>query len=182
MSTVALLAYVLIFENWIIDDRHLALYYAAYKHKEANRDEEAIKGFRAALKLKPDYVEAHIMLGNALMNKELFSEAATCFRNAISHVDPKADPKTAATAHFNLGNTLRKMKRYEKAYTSYNKALKHNPKHHKSWLCLGMIFEEWGNIEKAIDAYENAVEIKPGDASVEEFLKRCRARQPLAAP
>lgn len=51
--------------------------------------DEAIKEYREAIKIKPDYVEAHNNLGNDLYGKGLFDEAIKAFENFIRYAPPQ---------------------------------------------------------------------------------------------
>ena len=62
--------------------------------------EEAIAEYREALRLKPDYPEAHANLGNALKDQGKLDEAITECREAL-----RLKPDYAE-AHYNLGNAL----------------------------------------------------------------------------
>ena len=63
--------------------------------------DEAIAGYREAIRLEPDYAEAHYNLGIALQDKGQLDEAIAAYREAI-----RLKPDSAE-AHYNLGNALR---------------------------------------------------------------------------
>jgi predicted O-linked N-acetylglucosamine transferase (SPINDLY family) len=52
--------------------------------RHLNRYPEAIKAYLAALSRKPDYVQAHVQLGNAFNPLKFHEEARECFKTAIA--------------------------------------------------------------------------------------------------
>jgi tetratricopeptide (TPR) repeat protein len=70
---------------------------------------DAIAEYRAAIRLKPDYAEAHNNLGNALAGKGQLDEAIAEFREAL-----RLKPDYPE-AHCNLGHALRQQGRFEEA-------------------------------------------------------------------
>ena len=67
---------------------------------EQRRLREAEASYKRAIKLKPEYIEAHSNLGNILKELHRFNEAEACFNQAIG-IKPDY-----AEAHYNLGNML----------------------------------------------------------------------------
>ncbi|UCD29379.1 MAG: tetratricopeptide repeat protein, partial [Planctomycetota bacterium] len=47
--------------------------------------EQAISGYRAAINLQPNYVPAHLELGNLLCQQGKLDEAVDVYRRAIEH-------------------------------------------------------------------------------------------------
>jgi tetratricopeptide (TPR) repeat protein len=70
---------------------------------------KAIAEYREAIRLKPDYAEAHNNLGNALAGKGQLDKAIAEFREAI-----RLKPDYPL-AHCNLGHALRQQGRFEEA-------------------------------------------------------------------
>ncbi|MBW1895285.1 MAG: tetratricopeptide repeat protein, partial [Deltaproteobacteria bacterium] len=85
------------------------------------RLEEAAAGYRKALTIKPDYVEAHSNLGTVLIAQGRLEEAAAGYRKALA-IKPDF-----AEAHNNLGNVLIEQGRLEEAAAGYRKALAIKP-------------------------------------------------------
>ena len=93
-----------------------------------NKFEEAEKEYREAIKINPDYADAHNNLGALLQNLKRYEETEKEFREAI-----KINPNYA-NAHYILGFLLEELKRYEEAAIFLKKALQINPEF-KSELC-----------------------------------------------
>jgi tetratricopeptide (TPR) repeat protein len=72
-------------------------------HKAKGQLDDAIAAYREAIKLKADYPEACINLGNALQAKGQTDDAIASFEEAIRLKDAFSDKKECAKAHFALG-------------------------------------------------------------------------------
>jgi predicted O-linked N-acetylglucosamine transferase (SPINDLY family) len=77
--------------------------------------------WRRALELKPDYVQAHSNLGNALTDLGKPDEAITCYRRAL---ELKPD---FVEVHGNLGNAFRDQGKLDEAVACYRRALELKP-------------------------------------------------------
>ena len=77
----------------------------------------AVEHLRQAVRLQPNYAEAHENLGVALMQQGKLPEAAACLQKALSLA-----PDDAA-AHHNLGLTFRMLGRLEEGVASLRQAM-----------------------------------------------------------
>jgi hypothetical protein len=108
-----------------------------------------------ALKIKPDYADAHYNLATVLKSLERYSEAESFFRHAL-----KIRPDFAE-AHNNLGVALRKQGRTQEAIESIAEALRLQPGFFEAFNNLGVTLRENGRIEEAIQSCEHAIAQKP---------------------
>ena len=95
--------------------------------------EEALAAYRAALRFKPDYAEAHSNFGNALHAQGRLEEALAAYRAALQLKPDYAE------AHNNLGTTLKAQGRLEEALDAYRAALQLKPDYteaHSNWIYL----------------------------------------------
>jgi protein O-GlcNAc transferase len=88
---------------------------------QQNRTDEAVAQFRAALQLKPDFVEAHHNLGSALIQQGQLDEGIEQFNEAI-----RINPNSAET-HFSLGMILTRLGKFDEAIAHFNEALRIKP-------------------------------------------------------
>jgi protein O-GlcNAc transferase len=86
-----------------------------------NRIEEAAACFVEALRLKPDYAEAHYKLGNAVKIQGKLDEALVCYQKARSFNPDYAE------AHNNEGAVYQERRQWNEAIASYRAALAINP-------------------------------------------------------
>jgi protein O-GlcNAc transferase len=176
------------------DSQHVgALHYLGALAQQVGQHPFAIDLIGLAVKLKPDYVEAHCNLANSLKAVGRRSEAAASYRRAI-----ELQPNFAA-AHCNLGilllemgdldGSLASMKRAAAidpnlfdaqaniaallqkrgdlpgAMAQFRKVLAINPRHAESHFNLGCALADLGDIPGALDSYRKAEDLKP------EFLE-----------
>jgi Tfp pilus assembly protein PilF len=80
------------------------------------RDEEAAKAFRKALGVRPDWAEAHSLLGSALAQTGKYSEAEAELRKAVA-----LKPDYAEGWNF-LGEFLKKRGKDQEAQEAFRKA------------------------------------------------------------
>ena len=108
--------------------------------------------------------------GNALYNKEKYSEAAKLYENA-ARLKPES-----STANFNLADALYKERSYEKAISSCNKAIASQEADivQKADYNIGNAEYRLGNKEAALQFYKRAIDLDPGDRDAKfnyEFLQ-----------
>jgi tetratricopeptide (TPR) repeat protein len=119
------------------------------------RYEEAIENYAEALRINPDFADAHINLGVILARQGKKADAIYHYSEAL-RIDPNLDK-----AHFNLGNALLAESRIDEAIISFSKALRINPLFAEAYNSMGMALMQKGEIEKAILNYRKAANIKP---------------------
>ncbi len=164
----------------------------------AQRWEEAISCYRAALVLRPAASAAYHSLGNALRMNGRVDEAIAEYQKAIE-LDPKyglahvnlghalrekrrgddgiaeyrkaieLDPKFAA-AHVNLGHALRDMGRGDDAIAEYRKGIELDPKNGRAYDNLGHALRDMGRVDEAIAEYRKFIELDPKFAAAHYFL------------
>ena len=122
--------------------------------------DEAIKCFRQAAALRPDYAEALLNLGNLLLNAGELDEAEACYRKAA-----KAAPDNPMV-HNNLGSLFLARKAPEQAVTCFRKALNLKPDFAEAHNGLGSALYMRGQFDEAIGSFRAALGCNPGHAEV----------------
>ncbi len=110
---------------------------------------------RKAIKIKPDYAEAHTNLGSILKSFGNLEEAVVHQRKAI---ELKPD---FAQAYSNLGNILKDLGNLEEAEIVLKKAIELNPDFPEAHSNLGDVLNNLGNLEEAEIVLRKAIELKP---------------------
>jgi tetratricopeptide (TPR) repeat protein len=108
--------------------------------------DQARKSYEAAIKVKPNYVEAINNIGTIYYAKKSYRRAITWYSRAIRMAPNDA---RAASIYMNLGTAQFARKQYEKATESYQTAMKIDPdvfEHHSS---MGVMLEERSVEERA---------------------------------
>lgn len=108
-----------------------------------------------AVRHRPDFVEAHYNLGNALMKLGRNEAAAEAYRRAAT-----LKPDLVA-AHNNLGNALHALGRNAEAAEAYRRVLRLAPDSSEVQRNLGIALERAGERGQAIDAYRAVLARRP---------------------
>jgi len=142
------------------------------------RLEEAVTSYARALRVKPDYVEAHYNMGVALDDLGRHEEAIASYTEAL-----RIKPDYAAT-HNNLGNAFKALGRHDEAMASFTKALRIKPGSAKVHCNLGSALKAVGKHEEAIASLTRALQLKPDYADAQRILgtlKTYKADDPQVA-
>ena len=110
-----------------------ALFYEGNRYKNDGDLLQAETCFREALRLIPDFAEAHANLGLLLDEAGVQIEAEKHYVRSIT-----CNPNYVQT-YLNLGVLLASQKRFEEAETAYRQALKLNPNAPAVWSNLGVL-------------------------------------------
>lgn len=118
---------------------------------------DAISHFRAALRIKPDYVEARNNLGACLQDSGHAADAVQELQTLVRLKPNFAD------AHFNLGLALSKLPdRSADAIGEFESALYLNPKLESAHVNLAALLVKLGRPADAIPHFEAALRLDPG--------------------
>ncbi|HEY7308011.1 MAG TPA: tetratricopeptide repeat protein [Gemmataceae bacterium] len=126
--------------------------------------DQAIREFRAAIGLKPDYAKARDAHGRAEIGK---------YRAAV------ALNRNDANAHFNLGVALRNKRQWDEAIAEFQAAIRLEPKALFSNTLGGALYQQ-GKPNEAIACYRKAIESNPNDAPLHNDLAWLLATCPQA--
>jgi protein O-mannosyl-transferase len=124
----------------------------------ANRTEEAIQQYEAAIALQPTYPGALSNLGNALDRLGRTPEAIQEYEKAVA-----LEPNFAA-AHYNLAKALDRSGRVPEAIEQYADTVRIKPDFSDAYVDLGDDLSQSGNVEEAIRQYTAALGLKPDSA------------------
>ncbi len=113
---------------------------------------------RKAIKIKPDFADAHLNLGSILKELKDLPKAELFTRKAIEYKPNDAE------SHYNLANILRGLKKLQEAEFSYLKAIELNPDLAKAHSNLGDILKDLGKLQEAEFSYLRAIELNSNDA------------------
>jgi tetratricopeptide (TPR) repeat protein len=132
---------------------HCNLGFALVSHGHVEEVEEAIKHFRRALELKPDYVQAHNNLGLALSGRGRFDEAIRHYRKALE-IQPDY-----VEARINIGVALASSGRVDEAIEHFQKELEIKPDSAEAHNNLGVLLTARGKFDNALQHYQKALEL-----------------------
>jgi tetratricopeptide (TPR) repeat protein len=121
---------------------------------------EAVTQYREAIRIQPDYPEAHFNLGSALAHSGLEEQRPEALAEYQAALRLKPD---YVEAHYNLANLLSSMPgRLQEAIAEYRKSLDLEPGLAEAHANLGNALAQMpGRLPDAIREYETALRIKP---------------------
>ncbi len=100
--------------------------------------EEEIEACKQAIRINPDFAEAHFNLGVAYGDSGMYKEAIDAFKQAIS-INPDF-----AEAHFNLGVAYGKSGMHKEAIESSKQVIWINPDYGKAHYNHGVTYDNSG--------------------------------------
>ena len=121
---------------------------------------DAIGRLRSAVALDPDFFDAEVNLGNALLDAGDPQAALPCYQKALA-LNPQA-----ASVHNNLGNLYRALRRPTDALAAYRRAIVLEPIHAQAHGNLGNVLKDLGDTEAAIAAFRRSLTLAPNAPEV----------------
>jgi protein O-GlcNAc transferase len=123
--------------------------------RETRALDEAVKAYRRAVELKPDYVEAHNNLGNALREH---GDAAAALASCARAIELRPG---YAEAYNNLGNALKDLGELDAALAAYGKAIDAKSTFAEAHLNLGVALQAKGHGDAALECLRESVKLAP---------------------
>jgi superkiller protein 3 len=140
------------------DPRLLAELAAACERAE--RHEEALRWFRAVVRLDPQNAYMRVRLGAAFGRKGLRREAEGQLRTALELAPP---PRIRAEAHYNLGVVYSEEGRFGEAVAELERAVELDPGEPGIRYALATAYARAGRREEAAAAYRKTYELEGGE-------------------
>ncbi|MEO8676462.1 MAG: tetratricopeptide repeat protein [Casimicrobiaceae bacterium] len=128
--------------------------------RQCGRLADAIAHLKGAVSLDPDFFDARVNLGNALVDAGEAKAALPHYRHALA-LDP-----SSASVHNNLGNLHRELRQPAAALAEYRRALELDPRHERARSNLGNILKDLGDTDGAIDAFRASLAAVPNRPEV----------------
>jgi len=159
-------------------------FYSGYAAWEKKDYATAIAQFEKAVRLAPNWAEAHRWLARAYMEAGMPAKAIPHWEKVIELEGPSPDVQhflklakeaagvglSAAEAFFQ-GIAAYEAGRLDEAERWFRKAVEADPGYVKAWRWLGRVYFETGRYREAIAAYERALELDPNDSASRYFLR-----------
>lgn len=140
------------------------LFLAGAYQKMTGNVEQAIGKYRETIRLRPDYAEAHQLLGAALVEQRRFEEACKHFRE-VQRINPDD-----AHAHHMVGAVLSELERFDEALVHYREAARLKPDDANIHYNLAFALAKLGRRKEAIAHYARAIKLDPDDAAAHSNL------------
>ncbi|HLO00967.1 MAG TPA: tetratricopeptide repeat protein [Pyrinomonadaceae bacterium] len=137
-------------ENRLFEDGE-----AAY---QAGNYEKAVENFAAALKLKPDWTDAHYALALSLIETKNPQKALEEFKEVLRL---KAQYKLMVFSNYNIGNIYLDLAEYEAAIDAYKYAIALKPELLEPHYNLGLAYAASDKVAEALAEFKEAAQLKP---------------------
>lgn len=140
-------------------------------HASGGRLETAIPYFERALSLEPTRTD--LVVGVARAHEAAGNEeaAAAWYLRLVEHENVRDEDMTQALA------LLTRLRMYRQTTPLAEKFARTHPRHVGAWAVLGQCYLASGRRGDAIEAWERALAIEPGNASVRRMMESARAGQ-----
>ena len=122
--------------------------------------DQAISHYKAALKIKPDYLLGLANLGAAFIEKGSYDEAIDIYLKVLS-IDPEY-----LKAHVNIGIAFFRIGNYDKAVLHFKKALEINPQEKDAHMNLANVLFSQGKPGEAISNYNDILKTDSQNADI----------------
>jgi len=133
-------------EYWV----NLGYYYGV-----AGLYKDAIEAFKQAIRIKPDYADAHYNLGVAYGGLGMYKEEIKAYKQAI-----RIKPDHAG-AHYNLGVAYVGLGMYKEAVEAYKQAIRIKPDHAEAHNNLGLSYLFLNDRGSALGEYKILKDLDP---------------------
>jgi len=135
-----------------------------YCYGNLGRYQDEIESYKQAIRINPDYAEAHGALGIAYGSLGRYEDAVESLKQAI-RINPDL-----AEAHYSLGLAYDELGRYENAVESYKQTIRIKPDYVEAYCRLGIAYGKLGRHQDAAEAFKQVIIIKPDDAEAHNNL------------
>jgi predicted TPR repeat methyltransferase len=132
--------------------------------------DDAVAAYRRAITLEPSHANAHNNLGVVLRAKGEAAAAEAAYRDAI-RIDPEH-----LDAYHNLGVLLNGQKRSHEAAICFSKVITLRPTHPEARRLLALAHCTLGDVDKAIEVFEEWLAEEPDDPIARHMLAACSGR------
>lgn len=117
--------------------------------------ETAIECYNIAIEIRPDHVEAHINLGNALQRVGAFEKAIVSYKIALNIRPGSAD------CYYNMAEAHRKNGALDEAIATFKHAISIKADYAEAYNNMGLALAHQEKLDAAIVSYRQAISIKP---------------------
>jgi tetratricopeptide (TPR) repeat protein len=140
-----------------------------------DEDEAAADAYQQAIRLDPDFAEAHLklamsyqVLGKKKESEEEYKKAAEAYQKFVRH-----HPKDVK-AHFNMGIAYSKIGKPDEAVKAFRQAVKLDPENSDTQYELGIAYTKVAQFQEAVMALQKATDLDPDNYRAQEELEKAK--------
>jgi len=144
------------FKKWEKEDyfeTYEGSYFAAKLYVALGSSRKAAKYLKKVLNIKPEELDAMVMLAETYSKQRNYSLAETTYKKIVG-LEPSLD-----NAYRGLGEVYIKTRKWSEAVTSLEKAVQLNLVHKSVYLLIGQAYREQKNYEKAAENFTKYLEL-----------------------
>jgi Flp pilus assembly protein TadD len=140
-----------------------------------DQDEDAVAAFQEALKLNPDFAEAHFRLGLGYEALGKSEEAESEYRKAVgSYKKYLEGNENDSEAHYDLGQTYAGLGQYSEAIREYREATRLKEDDSDIYYDLGVAHTKLAQYDAAAVAFQKSLDIDPDNYRAQDGLDEAR--------
>jgi len=132
--------------------------------QKTHRVDDAIRLYREAIRLHPDFVLVYKKLGYVYNNMGRYSDAVNAYSNAVRY-DPEDEE-----SFYNIGVIYFKLNKISEAVSAGYKAVELKPENPAAHLSLGVYLNASGRAEEAMASFRRAIQLRPDYAEAHNNL------------
>lgn len=117
--------------------------------------DEAIAAYQNAIRIDPNFADAHCNLGTVYYNQGRRKEARACYERA-TQLDPEH-----VEGHYNLGSLFEEENQNEAAIRCYKTCIRSDPMYAEAQLNMALLYEKMGMRRRAKEHWHRYVQLEP---------------------
>ena len=159
---------IILFEHAtdVTDNNHVMHNNLGFSLTARGRSDDAIKHYKEALRMNPDFELANVNLGIALLSQGKLDQSIDYYQNVLR------EKPGYAGVHHNLGIVLLRKGMIDDAVVHLREALRLKPDYAEAYNSLGAAMVFKGEIEDAIRFFKKALQLKPDYLQPKKNLKK----------
>ena len=147
------------------------------EHYRNDEDTQALEAFQQAIKLNPEFAEAHFRLGLSYDALGQEQEAQASYKKAVEAYKKyfaTDENEKDAEAHYNLGQTYAGLHLYSEAVREYRQATRLKPDDAAIHYDLGLALMRLAQYDEASAAFSKSLELDPQNYRAEDSLAEAK--------
>lgn len=134
-----------------------SMYNLAAVYSDEGQEALAVGLWERIIENDPNYAKAWYNLGLSFLKQERYEESIRTYDRMLKRFP------SYAKAWYNKALALKELELLDEAIASYEKAIRYDATYLPAWKNLGALFAQQGKPARAIDVFNQAIEIAPAD-------------------
>ncbi|HVF51737.1 MAG TPA: tetratricopeptide repeat protein [Pyrinomonadaceae bacterium] len=163
-------------ERQVVSEEAQGLFQKGVEAYKRNRDAEAVEAFEQAIRVEPDFADAHFRLGLAYAatgrkdeSKKSYEASVKAYKKLLQRKSKNAD------AHYRLGLAYDKLYKPEEAVKEFKEAVRYQTGDAAKYYELGLAHMKLAEYREAVAALNKSLDLDPDDYRAAEALDKAKA-------